>query len=136
MFIVSINISVFNCKQQLVCCEGYQIFILKRIQRQPPEMFYKKGVLRTSAKFTGKHLCQSLVFTATLLKKTLAQVFSCEFCKISKSIFFTEHLRWTASGESLFNSDFRTWGSWNRHRELACAWWHHLCSEIYRSLHE
>ena len=25
-------------------------------------------------------------------KETLAQVFSCEFCEISKSIFFTEHL--------------------------------------------
>ena len=27
-------------------------------------------------------------------KETLAQVFFCEFCKISKNIFFTEHLRW------------------------------------------
>ena len=26
------------------------------------------------------------------LKKTLAEVFSCEFCEISKSNFFTEHL--------------------------------------------
>ena len=25
-------------------------------------------------------------------KETLAQVFSCEFCEISKNIFFTEHL--------------------------------------------
>ena len=32
---------------------------------------------------------------ATLLKKkTLAQVFSCEFCEISKNTFFTEHLWW------------------------------------------
>ena len=30
-------------------------------------------------------------------KMTLAQVFSCEFCKISKSTFFTEHLQATAS---------------------------------------
>ena len=30
-------------------------------------------------------------------KETLAQVFSCEFCKISKNIFFTEHLRKTTS---------------------------------------
>ena len=30
---------------------------------------------------------------ATLLKKeTLAQVFSCEFCEISKNTLFTEHL--------------------------------------------
>ena len=32
------------------------------VQRQPPEVFYKKGVLRNFAKFTGKHLCQSLFF--------------------------------------------------------------------------
>ena len=30
-------------------------------------------------------------------KETLAQVFSCEFCEISKNIFFIEHLRATAS---------------------------------------
>ena len=30
-------------------------------------------------------------------KETLAQVFSCEFCKISKNTFFTEHLWATAS---------------------------------------
>ena len=30
-------------------------------------------------------------------KETLAQVFSCEFCEISKNIFFAEQLRTTAS---------------------------------------
>ena len=30
-------------------------------------------------------------------KETLARVFSCEFCEISKITFFTEHLRATAS---------------------------------------
>ena len=30
-------------------------------------------------------------------KETLTQVFSCEFCEISKNTFFTEHLRKTAS---------------------------------------
>ena len=54
----------------------------------------KKGVLKNVAKFTEKHLRQSLFnkFTglrpSTLLKKdlqTLAQVFSCEFCKIFKN---------------------------------------------------
>ena len=35
---------------------------------------------------------------ATLFKKeTLAQLFSCEFCKSSKKTFFTEQLRATAS---------------------------------------
>ena len=57
--------------------------------------------LENSQKFTGKHLCQSLFFikfqaeTCSFIKKrTLAQVFSCEFCEISKNSFFTEYLRW------------------------------------------
>ena len=43
-----------------------------------PEVFCKKSVLRNFAKFTGKHLCQSLIFNkiaglrpATLSKKRL-----------------------------------------------------------------
>ena len=31
-------------------------------------------------------------------KETLAQVFSCEFCEISKNTLFTEHL-WTAASD-------------------------------------
>ena len=59
-------------------------------------MFCKKGVLRNLAKFTGKHLCQSLFFNKVvglrltynfIKKETLAQVFSCEFCEISKNTF-------------------------------------------------
>ena len=34
--------------------------------------------------------------------ETLAQVFSCEFCKILKKTFFTEHLRATAPDIWLF----------------------------------
>ena len=68
-------------------------------------MFYEKSVLRNFTKFTGKHLCQSLFYDkaagltpATLFKKeTLAQVFSCEFCEISKNTFFTEYLLTPAS---------------------------------------
>ena len=59
-----------------------------------PEMFYKKGVIRNFAKFTGKHFCQSLFFSKeTLFKKlmTLVKVFSCAFCEIS---FILEHLWW------------------------------------------
>ena len=33
----------------------------------------------------------------TIKKETLAQIFSCEFCKISKNTFFAEHLWATAS---------------------------------------
>ena len=63
---------------------GYPIYR----SSQPPEVFCKKGVLRNFAKFTGKHLCQR---PASLLKKTLAQLLSCEFREIFKNTFFTEH---------------------------------------------
>ena len=56
----------------------------------------KKFVLRNFAKFTRKDLRQSLFFNK-VVGLTLAQVFSYEFCKISKNTFFTEHLRTTAS---------------------------------------
>ena len=62
------------------------------------EVLCKKGVLKYFAKFTGKHLCQSLFFNkvvglrpATLLRKTLAQMFSCEFCKVFKNTFFLQN---------------------------------------------
>ena len=64
----------------------------------------KKGVLRNFAKFTGKHLCQSLFFNEVpggacnfIKKEALAQVFSCEFCEISKNAFLTERVWATAS---------------------------------------
>ena len=58
------------------------------------ELFCKKGVLRNFAKFTGKHLCQNLFFSKVadqacnfIKKEILAQVFSFEFCKISKNTY-------------------------------------------------
>ena len=61
----------------------------------------RTGVLRNFEKFTGKHLCQSLFLIKLacnfVMKEALAQVFSCEFCEISKNTFFTEHLWETAS---------------------------------------
>ena len=46
------------------------------------------GALENFAKFTGKHLCQSLFFNNFIKKETLAQMFSCEFCEIFKNTFF------------------------------------------------
>ena len=58
-------------------------------------MFCKKGILRNFAKFTGKHLRQRLFLKSyrpqacNFIKKvSLAQVFSCEFCEISKNTYF------------------------------------------------
>ena len=64
-------------------------------------MFRKKGALRNSAKFTGKHLCQSLFFNrvaglrpANLLKKRFwHRCFPVNFAKVLITPFLTEHLR-------------------------------------------
>ena len=49
-------------------------------------MFFEIGAYNFFfSKFTGKHLSQSLFFTATLLKK---EVLSCESCEIFKSTSF------------------------------------------------
>ena len=71
------------------------------------EAVVRRGVLRNFTNFTGKHLCQSLFFNKVassglhacnfVKKETLAHLFSCEFCEISKNTFFTEHLWTTAS---------------------------------------
>ena len=73
----------------------------------------KEGVLGNFAKFTGKHLCQRLFFKKVagqacnfIKKDSLAQVFSCDFCEISKNTFFTKHIQTTAS--KVINRKFNT----------------------------
>ena len=59
------------------------------------EVFCKKGVLRNFAKFTGKHLCQSLFFNKVaclrptfLLKKRLwHRCFHVNFAKLQEHVF-------------------------------------------------
>ena len=67
-----------------------------KLQKQSSRgVLYKKGILRNFAKFTGKHLCQRVFFNkvaglspATLLRNSLARVFSCEFNEISLNTSF------------------------------------------------
>ena len=65
--------------------------ILLDLRKQSSEVFCKKCILGNFAKFTGKHRLFLLKLQAwglqLYLKKTLAQVFSCEFCEISKNTF-------------------------------------------------
>ena len=71
---ISPYVSLFEkfASSRPLICNHHQTY------RQGPEVFCKKGVLRNFAKFTGKHLCQSLFLnkiaglrSATLLKKRL-----------------------------------------------------------------
>ena len=43
--------------------------------------FMKKGVLKNFKKFTGQHCAR----TSFIKKETLAEVFSCVFCELSKN---------------------------------------------------
>ena len=110
-------------------------------------MFCKKGVLRNSAKFTGKHLCQSLYFNkvagfrpVTLLKKRLwHRCFPVNFAKFLRTPFFTEHLRWLPL--KLFASSlyiFRifiwrktfSWELWEIFRKKKLNWNHVLTADF------
>ena len=72
----------------------WSTLIIDRSSR--PDVFYEKGVLRIFAKFTGKHLCQSL-----FLKKIAGlrlwhrhRCFPVNFAKFLRTYFLTEQLRW------------------------------------------
>ena len=71
---------------------------LKAMKKQPPEVSYKKDVLKNFPKFTEKHLCQSLFFNDVVKKKLWHRCFLVTFAKSFKNSFFKEHLRTTASG--------------------------------------
>ena len=79
---------------------GPQLNIIISILRSSrPEVFYKRGALKNFAKFTVKHLCQSLFFnkvaglrSATLLKKSLwHRRFPVNFAKFLTTPFLIEH---------------------------------------------
>ena len=79
---------------------------LSKTNRSSHRMYsIRKGALRNFAKFTGKHLCQSLFFNkitaprpATSLKKRLwLKCFPVNFAKFLRTSLFIEHLRTTAS---------------------------------------
>ena len=83
------------CKSHFISKQKSFIFLLfgswSLIRSSHPEVFCRRGVLRNFAKSTGRHLCQSLFFNKVAGPKgeeTLTQVFSCEFCEISKNSFF------------------------------------------------
>ena len=59
------------------------------IKTPVPESLFNKVAGLSPATLLKKRLCESCNF---IQKDTLAQVFSCEFCKIFKNTFFTEHL--------------------------------------------
>ena len=94
-------------------------------QKQPPVVFYKEGVLKNFAKFTGKDLCQSLfnkvtglrpdTMYATLLKKILwSRSLALNFAKFSRKSFLENItgrllLTWGSFVPLVANSCTKTW---------------------------
>ena len=81
LFFISIDLTRFS-------------FVFVLVRSSCPEVFCKKGALRDFAKFTGKHLCQSLFFNKFLKKRLWHMFFHVNFVKFLRTPFLTEHLRW------------------------------------------
>ena len=64
----------------------YGLLNSSKVRSSRPVVFFKNGVLKNFAKFTGKHLRQSL-----FLNKVAGQV---DFAKFLRTPFFTEHPWW------------------------------------------
>ena len=69
--------------------------IFSQLEKQPPEVYYKKAVFKYFSKFIRKKFVPEPSFNkvAGIWPETVVQVFSCEF----KNTFFTEHIRTTTS---------------------------------------
>ena len=83
-------------------------------QKQPTEVFCKKGVFKNFAKLTGKHLCQ-IFFLNTgaglrpatyLIKRLWHGCFPVNFAKFLRKPVFIEHLWWLLLNITMF---FKKW---------------------------
>ena len=64
----------------------------EHLQKQPPEVFYKKVFSEQFFNFHRKTPEGLQLYQ----KETPTQVFSCEYCEIFKNTYFGEHLRTAA----------------------------------------
>ena len=76
---MKLSIKVFSCKSDQA---RRKLWIQSK--SSCPEVFCKKGVLKNFAKFTGKHLCQSLFFNKKLWHRCLPV----NFAKFLRTRFF------------------------------------------------
>ena len=64
----------------------------KKVRSSCPEVLCKKGVLRNFVKFTGKYLCQGLIFNK--VAGIRSATFPVNFVKFLRAPFFIEHFWW------------------------------------------
>ena len=74
--------------------DSYSVFLIQEsciFQKQLLKSCSVKKVFFGSPQNSQENTCEACTF---LKREALAQVFSCEFCEISKNTFFIEHLCW------------------------------------------
>ena len=85
---------------QLYIIAKYKTSNCCKIEEVVQKCSIKKVFLKILQNSQGNPLCQSLFFNKTATSKaTLAQVFSCEYCKIFENIFFKRTPSVAAFGE-------------------------------------
>ena len=90
---------IMICNMQLFTTIFKSLEKYVNLLKNPLQIFRILKILKIFSKFTGKYLCQCLIFNKVAdlgpaKKETLVQVFSCEFKKFFKNTFLTQHL-WT-----------------------------------------
>ena len=88
----------------MLCQQVFELMFQEQPEAPTVGVLNKKVFLKISQN-SQKNACARVCLLIScrpqacnfIRKETLAQVFSCEFCEICKSIFFTEDLRTTAS---------------------------------------
>ena len=81
------NIANVNIILNSALKESIKVIIESKGQKQPPEVFCKKGVLKNFAKFTVKQLCQSL-----LLIRVVALIMNLWIQYLPHTFYPPEHL--------------------------------------------
>ena len=91
------------CRRQTDSDKLYLVLLIENlgnfvaIQKQPPEVFYIKSVLKNFRIFSGKHLHWSLFLINFIKKRLQRNCFPVNIAKSLRTPNFEEHLRTAAS---------------------------------------
>ena len=94
-------LSPSKCRLGILLKPIVNIYIESRSSHQRCSI--RKGVLKNFTKFTGKHLCQSL-----LKKRFWHRCFPVNFAKFLRTPFLTEYLRWLLLWILIYMLNYKT----------------------------
>ena len=85
-----------SVESKTVLCYGCIGALLKMnewLRSSRLDVFCRKGIFRSFAKFIGKHLCESLFFNKVRPARDSAQVFPVSLAKFLRPPFYKDHLQ-------------------------------------------